>query len=238
MPVGLLVSVATVHTSFTGIENSSGNRSGSPTPATRTKPRRHAASSKRYGAPVAGSSLGSALLRLARSRHLGHALLLEARRLAGQLSQVVKLRAPHRRALGNLDLVDARRVEGKGPLHAHAVGDAPHRERGPGPAPALADHHALEGLQALFLTLDDLDGDAHGVARGEAAAIFLELSRVHDVNGVHDSSLLTHESPVPGRGSHPASGPVESRPPTSAPRARAPPFPAAPAAAAMSATRP
>src|SRR5207249_9886528 len=75
-------------------------------------------------------------------------------RRSSDLSQVVKLRAPHRRALGHLDLVDARRVEGKGPLHAHAVGDAPHRERGPGPAPALADHHALEGLQALFLTLD------------------------------------------------------------------------------------
>src|SRR5262245_4992521 len=139
----------------------SGPRPASSTPARRVTPRRQAACSKRYGAPEP-TSRGSATV-LARSRNRGDALLLEARRLAHQVAEVVELRPPHRRPLHHLDLVDPRRVHRERALHAHPVGDAAHRERGPGAAPATADHHALEGLQALLLALDDLDHHLHGV---------------------------------------------------------------------------
>src|SRR5678816_4170521 len=166
----------------------SGPRPASSTPARRDTPRRHAACSKRYGAP-APTSRGSAAV-LARGRHRADALLLEARRLAHQIAEVVELRPPHRRPLHHLDLVDPRRVHRERALHPDPVGDAPHRERGAGAAAALADHDALEGLQALLLALDDLDHHLDGVPGLEAAPVLLEVARLDDSDRFHDLMLL------------------------------------------------
>src|SRR6185369_8075606 len=75
-------------------------------------------------------------------------------------------------------------------LHAHTVGDASHGERGRGPRAALPDHHTFESLQALLLSFDDLDRHPDGVARLEAAAVFLELSRLDDMYGLHARGSL------------------------------------------------
>src|SRR5262245_46561321 len=112
-----------------------GPRPASSTPATRLMPLRHAARSKRYGATVTVLLLAL----LACARYLGQALLLQACGLAGQLAQVVQLRPTHHRPLQQLDPLDAGRMQRERALDPHAVRDAPHRERGPGAAPALAD---------------------------------------------------------------------------------------------------
>src|SRR5229473_1060164 len=127
---------------------------------------------------------------LARGRDHRDALLLEPRRLADQVAEVVELRPPHGGPLHHLDLVDPRRVHWERALHPDPVGDAAHRERGPGAAPAPADHHALEGLQPLLLTLDDLDHHLDGVPGLEAAPVLLEIARLDDSDRFHDLTLL------------------------------------------------
>src|SRR5713101_2906217 len=133
--------------------------------------------------------------RLAGGRHLDEALLLQTRRLAREIPQVVELRAPHGGPLHHLDLVDPRGVQRERPLHAHPVGDAPHGERGADSVAALADHHALEDLDPLLLALDHLDRYADRVAGRDARPVLLQLPRFDDANGLHDSWLLTRDSP-------------------------------------------
>src|SRR5260370_1063869 len=127
---------------------------------------------------------------LARGRDHRDALLLEPRRLADQVAEVVELRPPHGGPLHHLDLVDPRRVHRERALHPDPVGDAAHRERGPGAAPAPADHHAPEGLQPLLLTLDDLDHHLDGVPGLEAAPVLLEIARLDDSDRCQDLTLL------------------------------------------------
>jgi len=76
----------------------------------------------------------------ARPRLAGRgAFFLDARRLAGELAQVVELRTSHLAACGDVDLVDARRVQRKRALDADAVGRLADREGGAvGAAAALA----------------------------------------------------------------------------------------------------
>ena len=76
--------------------------------------------------------------------------------------------------------LDPGRVEGERPLDADTVGDAPDGEAGPRTLTALPDDHALEDLDALLLTLDDLHVHAHGVARGEVSPVALEHPRLDD----------------------------------------------------------
>src|SRR6516165_12056664 len=56
------------------------------------------------------------------------ALLFDLGFLAAQLSQVVELGAPHITAGHDLDVVDIRRMQREGSLHAYAVALLAHRE--------------------------------------------------------------------------------------------------------------
>src|SRR4030095_10895222 len=94
--------------------------------------------------------------------------------------------APHR-PLQQLDPLDPGRVQRERALDAHAVRDAPYRERGPGAASALADDDALEGLQPRFLALGDLDRDLHGVTGDEAAPVLPDVTRLHHLDRFHGS---------------------------------------------------
>src|SRR5262249_45668662 len=127
------------------------------------------------------------------------ALLAQARGLAGEVAQVVELRASDATAAHDFHALDARRVQGEGPLDAHAVGDAADGEGGPRPFAALADDDALERLQPLLLALDDFHVHAHGVTGGEAVAVLLELPCFYEPNGIHDvvpfPSLLGRVAP-------------------------------------------
>ena len=76
-------------------------------------------------------------------------------------------------------------MQREGALHADAVRDAPHGERGAAALSAAPDDDALEQLQPLLLALDHLDVHAYGVAGREPGAVLLELSGLDQSNRVH-----------------------------------------------------
>src|SRR5438477_5251017 len=91
-------------------------------------------------------------------------LLVDARGLAGQIAQVVELGAPYRTAPLHADFADRGTVGLEHALHALAVRDLAHRERRIQTAILLGDHHTFVGLNALAITLHDLDLHDHGIA--------------------------------------------------------------------------
>ena len=88
-------------------------------------------------------------------------------RLADPAPQVVELGPPHVAAASDLELLDLRRVDGKGPLDADAEGLLANRERLPAPAALALDHDALEDLGPAAGALDHLEVDADAVAGRE-----------------------------------------------------------------------
>ena len=89
----------------------------------------------------------------------------DASRLADAAAQVIKLRPPHVAAGGDLQFLDLRRVQRKGPLDADAKGLLADGE-GLAHSRALSlDHDALEDLGAAASALNDLEVDAHAIAR-------------------------------------------------------------------------
>ncbi len=105
----------------------------------------------------------------------GHALLLDAGLLAGQVAQVVDACAAYDTDLVDLDLVDVRRVEGEDTLHAHAVRNLADREH-LGLARAFdLDNHTAEALHALLVSLDDLVGDGDRVTGLERRHVGVRL---------------------------------------------------------------
>src|SRR5581483_997254 len=116
----------------------------------------------------------------------GLATLTDAGPLAHLLAQVVELGAADVAVPQHLDPVDARRVHQEGALHADAVGDPAHREGRPQAGLAAErDDHALEHLDALTGTLDDLDVHAHGVAAAQHRYLGLLLLALEQVDDVH-----------------------------------------------------
>src|SRR5439155_12783195 len=133
---------------------------------------------------------GSPLL----GRGQDHPLLPEPRRLPAPGPEIEELGAADVPRLHHLDPLDPGRVEGERPLDADAVGDAPDGEAGPRALAALPDDHALEDLDALLLTLDDLHVHAHGVARGEVSPVALEHPRLDDGDRVGPHGLSPSRS--------------------------------------------
>src|SRR5262249_43010464 len=85
---------------------------------------------------------------------------------------------------GNLDLVDLRRVERERSLDADAERLLADRERFPGAGTLALQHDALEDLDSLALALDDLEVDAHGVARLELRDSLAQLGALEAVDHV------------------------------------------------------
>src|SRR5580700_4528773 len=94
-------------------------------------------------------------------------LFLDARGLAGQVAQVIELRAAHAAAPLDGDVADGRAVGLEHALHTLAVRDLAHGEGGVQPAIAPGDHHTLVGLHALAVAFDHLHLHHHGVAGPE-----------------------------------------------------------------------
>src|SRR5215472_2158478 len=91
-------------------------------------------------------------------------LLLDARRLACEVAQVIKLGAAHAAAALHHDVADRGAVGLESALDALAVRDLAHRERGVEPAVAARDHDAFVRLHALAVALDHLHLHDHGIA--------------------------------------------------------------------------
>jgi hypothetical protein len=71
----------------------------------------------------------------------------------------------------HLNLLYHRRMERKGALDAHSVGDTPDREAGTRSAVTEPDYHSLEDLDAFFVPLDNPVTDFHGITRGQCGDI-------------------------------------------------------------------
>src|SRR6202166_2263931 len=78
--------------------------------------------------------------------------LVDARGLAGQITQVVELGAPYGSPPLHADFADGGTMGLKHALHAFTVRNLAHRERRVQTAILLRDHHALVGLNALAIT--------------------------------------------------------------------------------------
>jgi hypothetical protein len=106
----------------------------------------------------------------------GLALFLQAGRFPLALAQVVELGTADVAVAQDFDLLDARRVRGERPLHAHAVSrNTPHSELGVGSlSSADADNRAPNELDALSVAFHDPEVDLHIVPHAEMRAIGLE----------------------------------------------------------------
>src|SRR5436190_5235020 len=98
-------------------------------------------------------------------------LALDAGGLALELAQIVEPRAPDFAARHDLDPLDARRVQREDALDADAVRDLPDREGGARTAAVLADHDALEDLDALLVAFLDQRVNANAVAGAKIGQI-------------------------------------------------------------------
>src|SRR5690606_38714116 len=117
----------------------------------RTAARRRPSTGGRGGAARAPALLGRLGLGGGGGARLGVAgqVFLDARLLALQAAQVVQLAGTDLAAALDLDRVDGRAVALEHALHAVAVGDLAHGERGVEAGVLPADDHAFVGLDAL-----------------------------------------------------------------------------------------
>src|SRR5436190_6304738 len=110
--------------------------------------------------------------------------LADAGLLPDLAAQVVELGPVHVADCRDFDLVDLRRVQRKGPLHAHAERLFPNGERLACPRPLSLQDDPLEDLDPLPLTLDHLEVHAHGVPRLELRKSLAQLGALEAVDHV------------------------------------------------------
>src|SRR5206468_6704557 len=96
---------------------------------------------------------------------------------ADALAKVGQLGAAHGTLALDLDLVHARRMDGKDAFDTFAVADAADGESLVQAAAAFADHHAGENLNALLVAFHHFGVHAHGIAHRENYRVLAKLFR-------------------------------------------------------------
>src|SRR5208282_3508011 len=97
-----------------------------------------------------------------------------AGRLAGELAQVVELGAADIAAAQNLNLLDARRMQGENPLDADSVRYFAHRKSRAVAAAIDLDHDPFELLEPLLLAFNDLDLNSQRIAGAKRGQILAQ----------------------------------------------------------------
>src|SRR6185503_1038418 len=115
-------------------------------------------------------------------------LFLDARRLAGQVAQVVELGAANPPAADHRDVGDHGAVEREDALDTDAVGDLSDREAFADAATATRDAHALERLNALLVSFLDADVHAERVAGTKGRHVAAQPGFLSFDEGVHRSA--------------------------------------------------
>src|SRR4051794_36847082 len=121
------------------------------------------------------------------ARSLSAPLLLDLRRLAHAIAEVIELGPADVASGHHFDLGDGRRVEREGPLDTDAVAHLAHGEGLTDAGALAADDRALEHLHALLGALDDAHVHLEGVTRPEVRDVVPETAIVEKVGGVHGS---------------------------------------------------
>src|ERR1044071_3700867 len=98
-------------------------------------------------------------------RTAGTLALGDARLLAAESTQIIKLGAADFAAADQLDRIDHRRIEREHALDALAVRNLAHGEVLVQSAPGAANADAFISLHARLVAFHDLDVNQHGVAR-------------------------------------------------------------------------
>src|SRR5688572_15274586 len=122
-----------------------------------------------------------------RNRH-AHLLFLDARRLSGELTQVVELGPADPAPAHDDNIADHRAVHGEYPLDAHSVGDLTNRESLADPAAPTRDAHSFECLDALFVAFLDPHVHSQCIARTEGWQIAAQPGFLSFDEGVHKSA--------------------------------------------------
>src|ERR1051325_4348878 len=136
-------------------------------------------------ASIASGRRGTPLFRRRRLRNFHpRALLADSSTLASEAAQVEELGPTHTPAPNDRHIGEHRTVRGEDALDTDAVGDLADRERGAHPATATGDADALEGLNALLVTLPNANVHLDGVAGAERGQVLHPLllgfgKRVH-----------------------------------------------------------
>src|ERR1700688_5066931 len=121
-------------------------------------------------------------------------LLFDARGLAGQIAQVVQLRAPHTAAALDRNLGDARAVDRESALDALAVRNLAYRERGVETSIAARDDDAFIRLNALAIAFDHLDLHHDRIAGLERRYLAGHALGFECLNDVHRRLLKSPQS--------------------------------------------
>src|SRR6476619_7402963 len=114
-----------------------------------------------------------------------HLHFLDARGLAGEMTQVVELGATDTAATDHVDVGQHGAVEGENALHADAVRDLADGERGADAAAPTGDDHSLERLDALLFPFLDAHVHAHGITRAEGGQVGTEPLFLGFDEGMH-----------------------------------------------------
>src|SRR6185437_4183207 len=101
--------------------------------------------------------------------------LLDPRRLAGGIAQIVELRATHAATANHVHVAEHGAVERKYALDAYTVRDFANRERFAHAASALGNAHALECLKPLLFTFLDAHVHAQRIASTEGRNVGTEI---------------------------------------------------------------
>src|SRR5258705_5276698 len=111
--------------------------------------------------------------------------LLDARRLAGEMAQVVELGPAHAAATDDIDVGQHGALDREDGLDADAVGDLAHGERRADAAAPTGNADSLERLDALLLPFLDAHVHAEGVTGAEGREIGAEPLFLGFDEGMH-----------------------------------------------------
>ena len=121
---------------------------------------------------------------------LVQSLFLDLRGGADLITQIVQFRAADTALTQNLEAGDTRGMDRENTLDALAVGDAAQRDRLGDAAAVTRNHNALEGLDTLFATFDNLHADFQRVANRELRNVGLQILTAQLLNQTHSRFLL------------------------------------------------
>lgn len=115
------------------------------------------------------------------------ALLFDLGCLTDAVTQVVELGPTNVSTGVHLDLLDDRRVNREGTLHADAIGELANGEGLLYPTALTTNHNTLEHLDALLVALNHANVNLEGVPRGEVRYVCTEAGLIDEVGAVHNS---------------------------------------------------
>jgi len=116
--------------------------------------------------------------------------LADTRRFAASTTQIVQAGTTNMTAGDNLDLFYPWIMQGKGFFHTDTVGDLPDSVSGVHGSFFPSDHHTLEDLDTLFVSLYDTNMDLYVVSRTKGRMVLPHLLLLYFINDFAHNGFL------------------------------------------------